>query len=75
MKKLLVLTAVAMLVLGTMGCRSLDWCRRGEACVPMGVGCAEPCATGCAPVCGDACGAAAPLVPAANGYTPTPMQP
>jgi hypothetical protein len=76
MKKLLVLTAVAMLVLGTTGCRCFDWCRRGEmcgyggGCGPCGDTMAPACAPSCAPACGP-CGAGAP---GPECYSPAPMQ-
>jgi hypothetical protein len=79
MKKLLVLTAVAMLVLGSIGCRCCDWmCRRGDSC---GMGCGAPCgvmeAPGCGPCgaapCGTCSGGVAPVSPAAEGYVPAPM--
>jgi hypothetical protein len=57
MKKLILLTAVAILTVGACGCRSCDWFRRGApasaATMPMAapVYC-EPCAASpCDPPC------------------------
>ena len=82
MKKLLVLTAVAMLVLGSVGCRCCDWlCRRGDFC-GGGMGGAAPCDPGGAPACGPygaapcgpGIGGVAPVAPGPECYTPAPMQ-
>ena len=76
MKKLLVLTAVATMMLGSMGCRCLEWCRRGEMCAPYGASapCGDACGVpGAAPAC-TSCGPGGPVVPGPEGYSPAPMQ-
>ena len=66
MKRLLLLTAVTMMLAGTTGCRCCDWLFRGSryGTVPQNeVIMAEPynpCATPAAPMCGSACDAALP---------------
>ena len=73
MKKLLVLTAVVTLTVGTVGCKCCDWFRRGAlfpttATMAPDVMC-DPCCP--ANPC-DPCGSAAPCDPCAPGTYSTP---
>lgn len=73
MKKLLVLTAVAALTVGTSGCRCCQWLWRGAAYDP-----AVPMATygSPAPMCSacDPCASAPAITPGPAPYTSTPAQ-
>jgi hypothetical protein len=72
MKKLMLLTAVAILTVGATGCRSCDWFRRGApasaAAMPMAPVYCEPCAATAAPCepCSP-CAASSPMMVAPPG--------
>ncbi len=77
MKKLILLTAVAVLTTCAVGCRTCDWFRRGapaQAAMPMAppVYC-DPCATSAAPC--DPCAPTAPMVVAPGPETYVPAGP
>jgi len=76
MKKVLVLTAVVVLIGSTVGCRCRWPWRRAEVCDP----CAPPvCATPCPPMyapddsCGP-CGEGGEITPGPAPYTVTPVE-
>ena len=72
MKKLLVLTAVVTLTVGTVGCKCCDWFRRG-ALFPTTMVAPEVMCDPCCPAdpC-DPCGSAVPCDPCAPGTYSTP---
>jgi hypothetical protein len=79
MKRLLVLTAVAIFTLSAAGCDCCRWCRRG-AFMPTASPdpCCEPCPTygpACGPTCGPSYdpGMSAPMItPGPETYVPGP---
>ena len=81
MKKLIVLTAVAMVTVGGSGCRLCDWMRRGAPAhaiaLPAPIYCdpCDPCATPTAAPC-DACapGRAMMVAPGPETYLPGPVR-
>ena len=70
MKKLLVLTAVAILTASTVGCQCGRWFRRGTMvpCCPQPAACCDPCETMCAPAMSGCDSCATPML----GATPVP---
>ena len=75
MKKLLIVTAVLMLMGSAVGCQCCDWCFRGAACPPVAT--CPPVTTyslDASPSCGpcDPCGAAPAIVPGPAPYTAVP---
>lgn len=79
MKKLILLTAVAVLTFGAVGCRTCDWFRRGApaqaAMMPMASPVyGDPCATTAGPC--DPCAPSAPMVvaPGPETYVPAPVR-
>jgi len=80
MKKLILLTAVTVLTVGAVGCRTCDWFRRGApahaATMPMAapVYC-DPCATPAVAPC-EPCAPTAPMVvaPGPETYVPAPVR-
>jgi len=75
MKRLLVLTTVAMLTASMLGCQCKDWFRRGSkfSTPPLGVTCYDPCqpVDPCDPCQGtmgaDLGGMNAPILPGPGG--------
>ncbi len=84
MKKLILLTAVGVLMVGAAGCRTCDWFRRGapaRAVTMPGPVYYDPCATGAPPCdpCGPStttCAPGAPMMvaPGPENYVPVPAR-
>jgi len=73
MKRLILLTAIAILTVGASGCRSCDWFRRGAPAQAVALpppGYCDPCATTAAPC--DACAptGAMMVAPGPEAYAP-----
>ena len=71
MKKLLILSVLAMMLGGMTGCRFMECLWRGPACrqqnaAPATVTCPAPCAT----TCGDPCSGATIVTPGPETYAP-----